>query len=173
MSIRQACRLVGLSRKAVNYEPKPREDEALRARLQALAEQYADYGYRILHSLLKTEGLVVNHKRTYRLYRSLGLQVRTKRRKKLVRPRVPMPVPNRSNERWSIDFVHDQLADGRRLRVLNIVDDYSRVCVGQLVDTSISGRRVARFLDELATERGLPTTLVMDNGLPTESSVFA
>jgi len=88
--------------------------------------------------------------------------VRTKKRKKLVRPRVPMAVPTRANDRWSLDFVSDQLADGRRIRVLNVVDDYSRECVGQIVDTSISGHRVARFLTEL--DRPLPKTLVCDNG---------
>ena len=92
---------------------------------------------------------MANRKRTYRLYTELGMQVRTKRRKKLVRTRVPMSVPMRPNECWSMDFVSDQLANGRRIRVLNIVDDYSRVCVGQLVDVSILGARVARYLDEL------------------------
>jgi len=92
------------------------------------------------------------------------MQVRTKQRKKLVRPRVPMVLPSRPNERWSMDFVSDQLANGRRIRVLNIVDDYSRVCVGQLVDVSISGARVARFLDQFRELCGLPRTLVMDNG---------
>ena len=84
----------------------------------------------MLHALLRSEGLVINRKRTYRLYPELGLQVRTQKRKKLVRPRVPMAVPTQVNEHWSLDFVSDQLADGRRFRVLNIVDDYSRGCVG-------------------------------------------
>ena len=133
-------------------------------RLKTLGEQYPRYGYLLLHGMLQAEGLVTNRKRTYRLYTELGMQVRTKRRKKLQRPRLPMSVPTRSNERWSADFVHDQLSDGRRLRVLNIVDDYSRVCVGQLVDTSISGMRMVRYLAELEQTRGLPKTLVLDNG---------
>ena len=112
--------------------------------------------------MLKTEGLVVNSKRTYRLYREEGLQVRTKRRKKLVRPRIPMLVPDAVNQRWSMDFVSDQLANGRRFRVLNIVDDYTREIVLQVVDFSISGYRVARELDLL--ERKLPKTIVCDNG---------
>ena len=81
-----------------------------------------------------------------------------------MRPRVPMVVPTRVNERWSLDFVHDQLADGRRIRILNIVDDFSRKCVGQVVDTSISGQRLARLLDEIALARPLPKSIVMDNG---------
>ncbi len=118
----------------------------------------------MLHALLKREGLVINRKRTYRIYTELGMQERTKKRKKLTRPRLPMSVPTRVNERWSLDFVSDQLANGRRFRVLNIVDDYSRRCVGQLVDTSISGERLSRFLDELNLTQPLPQTIVLDNG---------
>jgi len=165
VSERRACRVIPISRKAVRYEStRPRQDATLVTRLKALGEQYPRYGYLMLHSLLRAEGVVVNRKRTYRLYTALGMQVRTKRRKKLVRPRVPMAVPVRPNERWSMDFVSDQLANGRRIRVLNIVDDYSRVCVGQLVDVSISGARLARYLDQLSELRGLPGMLVMDNG---------
>jgi len=75
-----------------------------------------------------------------------------------------MEVPTRTNQRWSLDFVHDQLANGRRFRILNVVDDFSRVCVGQLIDLSISGQRMARFLDQLGEVRGLPKAIVMDNG---------
>jgi len=105
---------------------------------------------------------VRNHKRTHRIYTEERLQVRTKQRKKLTRPRVPMLVPTKPNERWSVDFMSDQLVDGRRFRILNVVDDFSRVCVGQLVDTSISGARMARFLTEL--DRPLPKTIICDNG---------
>jgi len=110
-------------------------------RLKKLAERYNRYGYLMLHGMLRNEGLVQNRKRTYRLYTEMGLQVRTKRRKKLIRPRVPLDLPQCAGERWSIDFVHDQLSYGRRFRVLNLVDDYSRECVGQLIDVSISGQR--------------------------------
>jgi len=92
------------------------------------------------------------------------MQVRTKKRKKLIRPRVPMVVPSQTNERWSLDFASDQLSNGRRFRVVNIVDDYSRTCVGQLVATSISGERLAHLLDELHLTRRLPGTIVLDNG---------
>ena len=164
MSQRRACRLVHISAKAMRYVSKPCADQAIVARLKSLGEQYPRYGYLMLHALMRSEGLVRNRKRTYRIYSSLGMQVRTKRRKKLIRPRIPMVVPSRPNERWSIDFVHDQLANGRRIRILNIVDDYSRYCVGQLVDTSISGARMTRFLDELSLDRQLPDGIVMDNG---------
>lgn len=112
--------------------------------------------------MLKTEGLVVNPKRTYRIYREVGLQVRTKRRKKLIRPRIPTLVPDSVNQRWSMDFVSDQLANGRCFRILNIVDDFSRECVLQVVDFSIFGERVARELD--LVERKLPKSIVCDNG---------
>src|SRR5690606_13920223 len=135
-----------------------------RARLKALAQSYPLYGYPTLHDMLRTEGLVQNAKRTYRIYREEGLQVRRKRRKKLTRPRVPMAVPTRVNDRWSVDFVSDQLANGRRFRIFNIVDDFSRECVDQVVDFSISGLRLTREMDRLAATRGLPRVIVCDNG---------
>lgn len=165
ISQRRACGLASISRKAMRYRSVRAElDQPLVQRLKELAERYPRYGYLMLHALLKAESLVINRKRTYRLYRQQGLQVRMKRRKKLIRPRIVMPIPTQPNDSWSADFVHDQLADGRRIRVLNIVDDYSRVCVSQLLDTSISGLRVARLLEELATSRGLPQRLTLDNG---------
>jgi transposase InsO family protein len=143
---------------------RPHRDVELVGRLKALGEEYPRYGCLMLHGMLRTEGVVENSKRTYRLCRELGLHVRTKRRCKLNRPRILVSIPSRPNERWSADFVHDQLADGRRIRILKIVDDYSRVCVGQYVDLLICGTRMARLLDELRQTRGLPKTLVLDNG---------
>lgn len=164
VSERRACRLVGFSRSAAWRSLKGRDDRALRARLKALAQRYPRYGYPTLHDMLRAEGLVRNPKRTYRIYREEGLQVRTKRRKKRVRPRVPMLLPDAVNQRWSIDFMSDQLANGRRFRALNVVDDFSRECVLQIVDFSISGQRLARELDQLAECRPLPGTIVCDNG---------
>jgi putative transposase len=164
VSERRACRLVGFSRSAAWYRLQGRNDGALRTRLKALAEQYPKYGYPTLHDMLVLEGRVVNRKRTYRIYREEGLQVRTKKRKKICRPRVPMPVPDTVNERWSMDFMSDQLANGRRFRILNVVDDFSRECVLQIVDFSISGQRLARELSRLGERRSLPRTIVCDNG---------
>jgi len=165
ISQRRACLLSSLSRKAARRPPlRPARDGPVVRRLKQLGERYPRYGYLMLHALLRREGLVENRKRTYRLYCELGMQVRTKRRKKLVRSRVPLDVPLRVNDRWSLDFVHDQLAGGRRIRILNVVDDYSRLCIGQLVDTSISGGRMARYLDLLIESRGKPKRIVMDNG---------
>jgi len=164
ISERRACRLTGFRRSAAWRALKGRDDAALRSRLNALAEQYPRYGCPTRHAMLRTEGQVVNHKRTYRIYREEGLQVCTKRRKKLNRPRVPMVVPDRVNVRWSMGFVSDQLTNGRRFRVLNIVDDFSRECVRQVADFSLSGERVARELRQLATHRALPESIVCDNG---------
>ena len=164
LSERSACRLASISRTGYRYQAVERNDGPLRDRLKHLATEYPRYGYLMLHGLLKAEGLVVNKKRTYRVYTVENLQVRMKKRRKLQRPRLPMLVPTRVNERWSMDFVSDQLSHGRRFRVLNIVDDYSREMVGQLVSVSITGNQVARFLSQLGEERGLPNSIVCDNG---------
>ena len=165
LSERRACRIVGLSRSVQQYRPVPKDDAAVVARMKDLASANRRYGYRRLHAMLRREGLAINPKRTYRLYTAEGLQVRTKRRRKLPRrDRVAPQVPERAMQRWSLDFVSDQLADCRRFRVLNIVDDYSRFCPGQIVDLAISGARMARFLDELALRFGLPEEIVLDNG---------
>ena len=164
LSERVACKLAGISRTGFRYQAKPRNDQALRERLKALAVQQSAYGYLLLHGILKAEGLVVNKKRTYRIYTEEGLQVRTKKRKKLQRPRQPMEVPLAVNQRWSMDFVSDQLSHGRRFRVLNIVDDFSREMVGQLVSVSITGKQVARFLERLFEGRDKPKKIICDNG---------
>lgn len=164
LSERTACCLLSLSRTAYRYQARPTKDHALRVRLKALAIQYPRYGYLMLHALLKSEGLVVNKKRTYRVYTEEKLQVRTKKRKKLQRQRMPMVIPTHANQRWSMDFVSDQLSNGRRFRTLNIVDDCTREMVGQLVAFSITGLQVARFLSQIAESRALPNSIVVDNG---------
>jgi len=164
MSERRACELAGISRTGFRYRTRPSRDGDLRNRLVELATQHSSYGYLFLHSLLRTEGLVKNKKRTYRIYTEQGLQVRTKKRKKLNRPRTPMVIPTAADIRWSMDFVSDQLTNGRRFRVLNVIDDYSREMVGQLTNVSIGGRQVARFLNQLIEQRGKPDQIVCDNG---------
>jgi putative transposase len=165
LSERRGCRIVGLARSVQQYHPVGRNDAVVVDRLRVLAAENRRYGYLRLHALLRREGLVLNRKRTYRLYRDQGLQVRTRRRRKLPRrDRLAPRVPERPMQRWSLDFMSDQLADYRRFRILNIVDDYSRFCPGQIVDVSISGARLARFLDELALVYGLPEEIVLDNG---------
>ena len=163
LSERTACQLASVSRTGYRYQCKGRNDDVLRGRLKELAAKQVAYGYLFLHKLLKNEGLVVNKKRTYRIYTEEGLQVRTKKRKKLQRPRQPMIVPVERNQRWSMDFVSDQLSNGRRFRVLNLIDDYSREVIDQPT-FSISGQQVARFLRQAIESRGKPATIVCDNG---------
>jgi putative transposase len=130
-----------------------------------LAEQRKRFGSPRLHILLKREGLVVNHKRTERLYREEGLALRRKRRRKgAAGARVTIPPPQRVNEKWSMDFVTDSIVTGRRFRALTIVDDFTRECPTIEVDTSLGGRRVVSVLDRLAEIRGLPKTITIDNG---------
>ena len=153
VSERRACRVVGFSRSSIWRPLQGRDDGALRTELKSLAEQYPRYGCPTLHDMLRSAGLVLNHKRTHRIYCEEGLQVRTKTRKKLTRPRIPLSVPSRINERWSVDFVSDQLANGRRFRVFNVVDDFSRECLLQTVDFSIGGQRLTRELDAARFDR--------------------
>lgn len=147
------------------YKSKRKETGPLRQRLRELAAEYPRYGYWRLYRKLRREGTVVNHKRVYRLYREEGLTVRKRPRKRLARARVPASVPIVPNERWSMDFVSDSLADGRRLRIFNVVDDCTREALLMEVDTSISGQCVARLLDGVAKARGAyPRCMVCDNG---------
>ena len=162
---RRACGLVGISRSVLHYASRREDDAPIRSRLKALAGQYRRYGYLRLHVFLRKEGLVVNAKRTYRLYCEEGLQVRRRKRKRLAhQDRIPLAAAVRPNQRWSLDFVSDGLWNGRRFRVLNIVDDCTRSCPGQIVDFSISGKRLTRYLDQLAILHDYPDELVHDNG---------
>lgn len=130
-----------------------------------LAAELPRYGYRRLHWRLGREGHQVNHKRVYRLYREEGLAVRKRKRKRFAAgQRVPIETPRSPNQTWSMDFVHDQLADGRRFRALAIVDNCTRESIAIEVDFSLPGFRVARVLERLAETRGLPKTIIVDNG---------
>jgi putative transposase len=127
MGITRACGLIGISRSLYGYQSKRPDDGPLKERLCDLAAQKRRYGYRRLHVLLLREGIKVNRKRTYRVYRDAGLAVRRRKRKRIAGvERVPAATPKAPNVSWSMDFVSDGLADGRRLRCLNIVDDFTR-----------------------------------------------
>ena len=165
VSGRRACGIVGADRTSVRYRSRRGDDAALRGRLCELAHQRRRFGYRRLHVLLLREGVKVSRKRTQRLYTEEGLTVRKRTsRRRAVGVRAPLPVLALPNERWSLDFVHDQLVGGRRFRVLNIMDDVTRECLAAVVDTSISGRRVARELATLVVRRGKPGVIVSDDG---------
>lgn len=165
LSERRVCALVGLPRATCRYQPKPKDDVPLRERLKRLASERPRFGYYRLYVLLRREGVVVNHKRVYRLYREQGLQVRRRKRKRIgPARRVPLTLPTQPNTRWSMDFVHDGLANGRRIRVLTMVDDCTRECLALEVDTALSGLRVTQVLQRLQETRGLPEAIVVDNG---------
>jgi putative transposase len=165
ISERQACRYVQANRRMIRYVRIPKDDGALRRRLEELAAERRRFGFRRLAVLLRREGVVVNIKRVLRVYREAHLQVRKRVKRRVALGRgEPAPVVLRMNERWSLDFVQDTLQTGRRIRTLNIVDDYTRECLAIEVDTSLSGHRVARVLDAIASVRGYPKTIVMDNG---------
>ena len=164
-SARRACELVGLSRSRWHYRLRRRSHEDLRVRLRELAAMRPRWGYQRLHILLKREGRVVNHKLVLRLYREERLAVARRRRQKRVSvPRVPMPAPVAVNERWSMDFVTDALVDGRQFRCFTIVDDMTRECPAIEVSASLPALRVIQVLDRLASIRGLPRSIVCDNG---------
>jgi putative transposase len=165
MSERHACALVGLDRSTMRYRPRDDGNGALRARLRELAEQRRRFGYRRLHVLLRREGHLVNHKRTQRLYQLEGLSLRGKRRKKRARGlRIVLPGPARANARWSMDFMMDALADGRRFRLLNVVDDFTRECLAAVAGRSLTGSSVVQVLDAIAADRGYPEVALSDNG---------
>jgi putative transposase len=165
-SQRRACRLVDGARSTIRYPCRQRRDDAaLRARLRELAIQRPRFGYRRLHVLLRREGIIVNHKRIARLYREEGLAVRGRKRKSLTPVRRGRPTaPQGGNEQWALDFLQDALASGRRLRVLSVIDVFTREALALEVDTSLPGSRVVRVLDRLHGERPLPQQLVLDNG---------
>ena len=164
-SQRRACKLVGMEPKTFRYATRRPGDGEIRARLRALASERRRFGYRRLHILLAREGLRLNHKRLFRLYREERLGVRKRGgRKRAVGTRSPMTPPQGPNQRWSLDFVSDALGNGRRFRVLAVVDDFSRECLGLVADTSFSGSRVGRELDRIAEARGCPAAIVSDNG---------
>jgi putative transposase len=165
MSERRACKAIGCCRMTIRYASIRPDDGDLRERMKAIAHERRRFGYRRIHVLLGREGYVVNHKKLFRLYREEKLAVRRRGgRKRAIGTRAPMMVPMAPNERWSLDFVSDQFTDGRRFRILALVDDCTRECLALVADTSLSGPRVARELDRLMIERGKPKMVVSDNG---------
>jgi putative transposase len=173
MSERRACRLIGSDRTSVRYQARRPDDGALRERLKALAQDRRRFGYRRLHVLLRREGHEVNKKRVQRIYREERLTVRRRGgRKRAIGTRRPMETPLAANQRWSLDFVSDQMTDGRRFRILTVIDNCTRECLALVADTSLSGRRVARELDLIIGQRGRPDTIVSDNGTELTSNAI-
>lgn len=158
----KACRVLGLNRSTFTYKHRPKNDQRLSSRMQELASQHRRWGVVTIHDVCKREGLVVNSKRSLRLYRELKLQIKFRPKKRKINVvRIPIKKPTSPNQVWSMDFIHDRLENGRTLKVLNVVDDFSRRCIGQIVSDSITGKHLATFFDQL---ENLPRALRCDNG---------
>lgn len=172
LSERRACQIISADRKMIRYRSCRPPEVELRTKLRDLANVRRRFGCRRLFILLRREEPSgVN--RIYRLYREEGLSIRKRKaRRRAVGMRAPILVEAKANARWSLDFVHDQFACGRRFRVLNIVDDVTRECLAAIPDTSISGRRVARELTALIQQRGKPGMIVSDNGTELTSNAI-
>lgn len=165
LSERRACRAITIPRSTIRYKRRLSSDEGVRMRLKELASQRRRFGSPRLTVLLKREGFKVNHKKVERIYREEGLQLKKRKKKRQTSAlRIVIPTPEKPNERWSMDFVSDCIANGRKFRCLTIVDDFSRESPAIVVDTSLPGQRVTGILDYLAGTRGLPETIVCDNG---------
>ena len=162
-SQQRACGLLQIAVSSFRYQSR-RNDEPLRARLVELAREKPRFGYRRLHILLDRGGEHVNHKRVYRVYREAGLTVRRRKRKRLAREGSPRVVLTAANQEWALDFAHDGMASGRALRVLSVVDAYTRECLALEVDTSFASRRVTRALESIVAQREKPLAIRCDNG---------
>jgi len=165
VSQRRACRAIGADRSTIRYRRRRPDDGAVRTRLRELAAVRRRFGYRRLHILLRREGTIMNHKKFRRLYAEERLQVRRRGgRKRALGTRAPLTMPQGPNQRWSLDFLGDAFSDGRRFRILAVVDDFTRECLCLVADTSLPGLRVARELDAIVAVRGRPLLCVSDNG---------
>lgn len=165
-SQRRVCRVLGLWRGTCRYQSVADEQAALRIRLRDLAYTRASYGYRRLHVLLQREGWEINHKRVYRLYKLEGLMMRPKRPRRRVaaRRRMERVDAMAPNESWSMDFMSDELFNGQRIRLLTLVDNFTRESLAIEVDTHLGGHRVVEVLQQISMERSLPKTIRLDNG---------
>jgi len=162
-SERRVCGLLTMAVSSYRYRTTRCDDE-LRTRLVELAREKPRFGYRRLHVLLLRAGEAVNHKRVHRVYREAGLSLRRKKRKHCVRVGQPLVERTAANQEWALDFVHDAVECGRAIRVLSVVDAYTRECPALEVDTSFASRRVTRVLDGIIVERGIPGAIRADNG---------
>ena len=157
VSQRRACSALDVDRSTVPYQSRRDDDTELRNAMKAVAKERRRFGYRRLQVMVERQDWQVNHKKFRRIYREEKLQVsRRGGRKRALGTRRPMVVPDSPNQRWSLDFVSDALTDGRRFRILTVVDDHTRENLALVADTSLSGLRVTRELDRLIAERGAP-----------------
>lgn len=165
MSERRACRLVGVHRSVVRYRSVKADETELLNKIKQIAWEKKRFGYRRIHMLLKRSGLQINHKKVYRIYRTAGLKVLKRGgRKRAIGIRKVENISTKPNQVWAMDFVHDALSCGRRIRLFAVIDTYTRECLRLVVDTSINGKKVIETLASLIGERGLPESIISDNG---------
>lgn len=165
LSTRQACKLVKISRSLIVYKRKPKDDDAISDALHELVQKHPSIGFWKCYYRLRRQGFECNHKRLYRIYKMLNLNIRRRAKKRLPqRVSEPLVVPQGLNECWSMDFLFDNLVDGRRFKMLNIIDDYNRESLAIEIDTSLTGQRVVRVLERLFEMRGRPKRIRVDNG---------
>ena len=165
VSQRRACEVLSVDRSSIRYRSIRSDDACIREAMKKVASVRRRFGYRRIHVMLDRQGIIMNVKKLRRLYREEKLTVHKRGGlKRALGTRRPLALPSRSNERWSLDFVSDAFTDGRRFRVLAVVDDFTRECLCLVADTSLSGHRLARELDTLIAKRGKPKMIVSDNG---------
>jgi putative transposase len=165
LSERQACHMLDLSRSGYRYQKKQEADEPVKVVLKELSKQQPTWGFEKMTDLIRQSHPEWNHKRIHRIYCEIGLNLTSKRKKRLpARNRQPLCQPERANQSWSLDFMSDSFAGGRPFRTLNILDDFNREVVWIEVDTSLPAERVIRVLETAAIGRGLPEQIRMDNG---------
>lgn len=165
LSLTRACSIVGVAPSTYRYLPKPKDDAALESLLDALTSKHAGIGFWSCHYRLRNRGHRINHKRLRRVYRAMRLHIRRRPKRRLPeRVKLPISIPTAPNQCWSLDFMSDALSDGRKFRVLNILDDYNRESLKIEVDTSLPALRVQRALDQIIAQRGLPANIRTDNG---------
>lgn len=164
-SERRACRLVNLSRNGYRYVRKKTDDDEIRVKLAQLAEEHHRWGFRKMAAYLKKQGNMWNHKKMYRIYCEMGLNLRVKHKKRIPSRKLqPLVQPERTNKCWSLDFMSDSLANGCSFRTFNVLDDFNREALWIEIDTSLPATRVTRVLDMIASERGYPHQVRVDNG---------
>ena len=165
LSERRACQLVGVHRSVVRYSSRKKDESTLVGKIKQIAYEKRRFGYRRIHVMLRRAGIKVNHKRVYRIYHACGLKVLKRGgRKRALGSRRVEGKPSTRNERWALDFVHDALAEGKRIRMLTVIDTYTRECLQVEVDTSINGRKVTEILQKLIEANGRPKAILSDNG---------
>ena len=165
LSKNKACKIIDLRRTTFDYKSRREPDTELRKLLIEIAHKRRRFGSPRLYIMIRRKGIIVNHKKIERIYQEEKLQIRKRKKKKLTGcPRVPAPLPQKPNQRWSMDFMSDSFCTGRRFRAFNVIDDYTRECIAIETDSSLPGKRVVRVLSRLIDLRGKPETITCDNG---------